>query len=385
MGYRLIWGIILAVFIITSSGTGDTSVFTPALSKRKLKVVRTYEILSAPGLPLTAEIPAMFSFQGATNEQLIDSCSFTFSQKPDTIEVSSHEYGWARKIYRMGWKKTEGISVTVRQELIITLIARNKMCTAAKLPYPASVGEKFKDYLGPGRKGDINPENPALPVICEEIAQKSRYAEEAVAGVCDWIADKIQWVKGAGASSDKALSARSGNSYAMSCLACAMLRKMKIPCDVVMSKYLGGDSSYYFIEVYFPDAGWVFYDLACPERGVKTLDCVAGSGWSFLSYNPSDTKRNWTEGYFFDEWDIAKYKEPQPAGNKPLRNTPLKKKALSVMVAHAAVPANLPVRQEPLRAMLLNKEIQPPAVKEKATATDDTTPLEKVKNNKKKE
>jgi len=68
-----------------------------------------------------------------------------------------------------------------------------------------------------------------------------------VAGVCDWIADQIQWVKGAGTSSDKALSARSGNSYAMSCLACAMLRKMKIPCDVVMSKYLGGESSYYFI------------------------------------------------------------------------------------------------------------------------------------------
>ena len=104
MGYRFIWSIILAEFIIVSSGVCDTSVFTPALGKRKLKVVRTYEILSAPGLPLTAEIPAMFSFQGATNEQLIDSSSFTFSQKPDTIEVSSHEYGWARKVYRMGWK-----------------------------------------------------------------------------------------------------------------------------------------------------------------------------------------------------------------------------------------------------------------------------------------
>jgi len=55
------------------------------------------------------------------------------------------------------------------------------------------------------------------------------------------------------------------------------------------------------------------------------------------------------------------------------------------MIAHASVPANLPVRQEPLRAMLLNKEIQPPAVEEKGKDADNAIPLEKVKNNKNKE
>jgi hypothetical protein len=372
MKKRLI-GIVIGVVLLAGVVCGETYLFTPSIGKRKMKVVRKYAVIVLPSQTNIVEIPAMFGFAGVTNEQAIESSVFTFSVPPDKTEVKCREYDgiWSKKTYRLTWTKPAAITVTMTQESIVTLTARNKLCTQAKLPYSIQVHEKFKYYLEKTEDGEINPDHPALASVCSGILQKSRYAEEAVSLVCDWVADNIEWCKGEGWGVDKALETHTGNSYALSCTACSMLRKMGIPCDVVYGTYVEG-SSYYYIEAYFSDAGWVFYDLACPERGFKSLDCVAAAGKDYCVQNEAKKEFEWTRGVYFDSWDISKYVQPEPMRKKALRDTPAKKEALSVMVAHVPVPTNLPVRWEPLRNLILDPNIQPPAVVEKKTAEKDS-------------
>ena len=365
MKHRMIFICLLLVGVMAGITAAETYLFTPAVNKHKIKVVRKYNILVMPNQVNTAEIPAMFSFAGATNEQTIESSVFTFSVPPDKTEAKCRDYGqWSRKTYRLTWNKPAAITMAVTQEMMVTLTARNRLCTEAKLPYSAEVREKFKDYLGKSKNGDINPDNPALGPICKGIAAQNQYAEQVVSGVCDWIADNIEWRKGEGWGVDKTLEMHYGNSYALASVACSMLRKIGIPCDIVPGTYVGG-SSYYYIEVYFPDAGWVFYDLACPTRGFMTLDCVATASEDYCIQSDPKKDFEWVDGNFFDSRDIGKYVEPEAVMKKALRDTPAKKEALSVMVMHGPVPAGLPVRQEPLRNLMLDPNTLPPAVVEK--------------------
>jgi hypothetical protein len=366
MKYRMLF-FVLGVGMLAGIAAAETYLFTPAISKRKMKVVRKYDIIVQPDQTNVVEIPAMFSFTGATNEQTIESSVFTFSIPPNEKSIVCHELSVPRKMYQLVWKKPAAIGITITQEMVVSMTARNKLCTQAKLPYPAAVREKFAYYLGKSEDGDINPENPVLVPVCKDIVSRCQYAEQVVCGVCDWVADNIERFKGKTYGADEALTSKRGNSYALADVACSMLRKIGIPCSEMSSKYVEGATNfgYGFIEVYFPDAGWVFYDVAFPERGFKSLDSLIAAGWAYRVQNDSKKKFEWVDGFFCDEWDVMKYQEPQPVLKKAISNTPAKEDALSVMVMHGPVPKGLPIRQEPLRNLILDPNTLPPPIVEK--------------------
>ena len=351
------------VVLLAGIACAQTYPFAPAICKRKVKVVRKYEVPALAGQTTVVEIPAMFSFAGATNEQVIESSEFKFSLPPDEKSIVSHELGMPRKMYRLVWKNPAAISIAVTQEMAIAMTARNKLCTQAKLPYDESVGQKFKWYLGKDKDGDMNPDNPSIAPVCEGILQGKRYAEEAVSGVCDWINDNIEFVSKTNYGSDQVMETKKGNCTSMSYLACAMLRKMGIPCDAVTAKFIESDSGHGFIEVYFPDAGWVFYDLSNWERGFKSPDCLLAAGWAYRIQPDPKRKFDWVDGYFSKERDMVKYQEPQTVTKKPLRAEPRKVDVQSVMVSHTPVPAGLSIRQEPLRNMIMDPNTSVPEIK----------------------
>lgn len=363
---------VVLTVVLSAAGICETYSFTPALSKRKIKAVRKYDIMVTPNQPAIVEIPAMFSFAGATNEQVIESSSFTFSLPPDETSVVSHELGDTRKMYRLVWKKPAAGLIRITQDMDILMTARNKLCTQARLPYEESVRTKFARYLAKDEKGHINPTNPELEAVCAAILKKAPFAEDAVSGVCDWINENITFVSKTNYGSDKTLSTKQGNCMSMSYLACAMLRQMGIPCDEVSGKFVGSDSGHGYIEVYFPDAGWVFYDLSNWERGFKSLDCLMAVGWAYRVQNGVNKPFEWTEGFFFKEKDVLKYQEPRPNKTKAISAAPAAKEVMGVMVAHQPAPAKIPIRQEPLRNMILDANVLPPPVNEKFQASQDT-------------
>jgi transglutaminase-like putative cysteine protease len=339
--------------LIAAEASAETLAPAKAPDVRKLNVVREYSIPVTPGQKTVAAVPALMSFWGATNEQVILQSDFTYSVKPDKVEITADDRGMPRRNYELTWNSPQAANIKVTQKMVVELSCAGVLSTAAKLPYPAAVAERFPSLLG--KDDNVNPENPKLDPICKEIRAKAVFAEDAVELVCDWISDNVPFKSKASGPSDTILAARQANCTGMARLACAMLRRLGIPAEPVSAKFLEGDSGHGFIEVYFPDAGWVFYDLSNGTRGFKSLDVLMTAGWA---YRVSDgQKATWHDGYFCDETDAAAYQEVPP-GVVKLRPTP-KAEVLGVKVTHEKTPAGIRVRHEPLSELVMNLAVPP--------------------------
>jgi hypothetical protein len=340
-------------FLIAVAVSAATLAPSKASDSRRLNVVREYTIPVTKGQKTVAAIPALMSFWGATNQQVVLQSDFTYSVKPDKIEITADDRGMPRRNYELTWDSPQVDSITVTQKMVVELGCASTLSTAAKLPYPQAVAERFASLLA--KDDNVNPGNPQLEPICKEVRAKAVYAEDAAELVCDWINDNVQFKSGAGGPSDKILADGQGNCFGMAHLACALLRRLGIPAAIVSAKFIGGDGGHGFIEAYFPDAGWVFYDLSNADRGYKCLDVLMTAGWSF---RVGDGKKYaWHDGYFCVEKDAMAYKEVLP-GIVKLRPTP-KSTVIGVKVTHENTPNTVRVRHEPLCELVMDLAVLP--------------------------
>lgn len=340
-----------------------------ATDTRKLTIVREYDIPVTKGKQCSAAIPAMMSFWGATNQQVITKSDFTYGLNPDKVEVTADNLGMLRRNYELTWDKPEVESIKVTQTLNVELSYKAVLQTAAKLPYSKEVLETYASSLGKSEK--INPANPKVDEIAKQISGKSPWAEETVELVCDWVNDNIVFKSKQPAESDVVLRNKFGNCEGMANLACAVLRKMNIPAETVDATFISGNG-HAFIEVYFPDAGWVFYDLSNCNRGYKSLDCLLTTGFAFRVSN--GRKWTWHEGVFMTAKDAGPYKEDETLKGK-LRVGP-KENVAGVTVQHVATPVSVQVRQLPISRLIMDLSVPPGKrdyVKESMPVADATT------------
>jgi len=322
---------------------------------RKLAVLRKYEIPVRKGKPTVAAIPALMSFWGSTHRQVVLKSEFVYEVKPDEIKVTADDRGMPRRNYELKWNAPEVETITVTQRLLVELSIGNRLYTVSKLPYAPAVLKRFASSLGNDEK--INKDNPRVVAIGKEIMKKAKYSEQAVELVCDWINENITFKMGSPGDSDSVLQGANATCNGMSSLACAMLRSMGIPAERVAAKFIGGTSGHTFIEVYYPDAGWVFYDLSNHERGFKSLDCLMTVGWS---YRVGGLKSyEWQDGYFCVEKDVSKYDEKITPTPKPLRAGPKGHECLGTKVIRRKPSAKMKVRHLPLRELLMDVSISP--------------------------
>lgn len=356
---------------------------------RKLRVVRRYEVAVEQGQPAVAAVSAMMSFWGATNWQLVKSSRFSYSEEPDSVEIIADDLGMPRRSYRMTWSAPKAAQITIEQTMDMELTCFNTLYTAAKLPYAEDVRKRFTDSLGPDEKEGINPANPDLESICSSIVKRCHTAEAVVQEVCNWINENITFVKGQ-RTSDEALAQRQGSCTPMSRLACAMLRRLGIPAEMVSAKFIGSENGHAFIEVYFPDAGWVFYDLSNWNRGFKSLDCLMTVGWAYRSGTPE--RLDWHDGHFCVETDIRPYKEFTRKSSRVLSKEPNGMVVAGVKVVSAKAPQNIRARHQSIRQLILDvqtppgvreyaatKTAQPPAGLGGGATTNDTPPSRELR------
>lgn len=331
----------------------QTYSFTPLINKRNIKIVRNYKIKVVKGQKTTVALPALMSFWGATNEQIIQTSHFKYSVEPDEQQVHSDDRGMPRKYHKLTWNNPQSDVINVEQVMTAKLVCRGRLFTKATLPYSEDIQNQFNESLKTTKK--IKPDDSRIEPICSQILKKSRSAEQAVQQTCDWINDNIKFLSGARDSSDVISKKRRGNCSGMSYLACAMLRKMGIPAEVVKGKFIGSDSGHVFIEVYYPDAGWVFYDLSNHERGVKTLDCLITVGWAYWKKNSQ--KFEWVDGYFCREKDMRTFRAVKPNKSRPIRKTPRKIKVCGSLVFRKDAPKSVKSRHKSIRQLIMDSSI----------------------------
>jgi len=356
---------------LTSRGLAITYQVMDPSQTRTLNVVRHYEVAVQKGKPSAAAVPALMSFWGATNWQLVNSSRFSYSEEPDRVEVIADDQGMPRRSYKMTWAAPKADRITIEQTMDVELTCFNTLYTAARLPYAEDVRTRFADSLTADDKEGINPANPNLEPICDGIVKKCRTAEDVVQGVCNWINENITFVKGQ-RTADEALEQRQGSCTPMSRLACAMLRRIGIPTEMVSAKFIDSDNGHAFIEVYFPDAGWVFYDLSNWNRGFKSLDCLATVGWCYRSGPPENM--GWHQGYFCVETDIRPYKEFSRKSSRVLSREPDDAVVAGVKVLSIKARRNVCPRHESLRQLLLDPDVPPGTREYAASKTEQPAP-----------
>lgn len=338
------------------AAVANSATFSPAKISdvRRLNIVRTYEIPVEKGNRTVATVPALMSFWGATNQQVVLNSSFTYSVKPDKITVTADDRSKKRRNYELTWESAQVDKITVTQKLTVKISRLSILQTAAKLPYPTEVSTIYAGSLASTE--DINLDNAKLDNIVKAISGKSPWAEETVELVCDWVNDNIAFKSGAPGDSDTVLKNKYGNCGGMTNVACAILRKMGIPAETVSAIFIGSNGGHAFMEVYFPDAGWVFYDLSNANRGFKSLDCLLTVGWCIRVGDGNRYK--WIKGVFLDATDVPPYKEKKRY-KKKLRATPKNENVTGVTVLHVKTSARVKVRHLPINSLIMDLSISP--------------------------
>ncbi len=362
-------GPVLAVWVVFVGATANSvraATYAPvkAHDTRMLNIVRRYSIPVIAGQKNVAALPAMFSFWGATNQQIILKSSFSYSVAPDRIRITADDLGMKRRNYELTWNAPRTSKIVVTQKLLVKLHYDAVLYTSAWLPYAPKVLASYRVQLR--KTKTINPDNPSLGPICKKILARTKWAQEVVQLTCDWINNHVTFQSGDSASSDQTLQTRRGNCEGMSRLACALLRRMGIPASKVDVKFIGADSGHAFIEAYFPDAGWVFYDPTNHLHGFESLDYLAATGWSYHVANSSGF--HWYTGYFCKEKDVSPYDDRLQLMRYPMRRGP-KATVAGAHVWNDPTPRNVKVRRQSISAMIMDMSV-PPGVRKYSSGAE---------------
>jgi len=347
-----------AALVVT--GLSATTAFGPtylpvkAGDTRKVQIVCQYDIPVTKGAKSVAAIPALMSFWGATNQQVILQSDFTYSIKPDRVAVVVlPRVNPPFKAYELTWEAPKADTVKVTQKLLVEISCGNVLATAAKLPYPKEVQEFYASALA--KTEDINPDNPKLEAVAKLILSKSKYAADAMELAAIWVDENIKFKSMANGKSDTILADGLGNCTGMSKVACALLRKIGIPAETVSARFIGGNG-HEFIEAYLPDAGWVFYDPSNMNHGFKSCDVLMLAGWGLWTFQGEERKVQ--EGEFLVAKDVRPYEDPQLA-QTPIRPSPKDKTIAGVRVIYQATPKTVKVRHLPLSMLAVDLSLEP--------------------------
>jgi hypothetical protein len=165
----------------------------------------------------------------------------------------------------------------------------------SEIPYPVryNLPSWLKPFAQPGL--DIQSDSPEIINRAKQIVKGSRYQYEAVQKILRWVNDNITYdldLKGPRTAADVLLE-KKGYCVGYSNLATALLRAAGIPCRNVHGIHINDDSIigsgeyqplslkgitlHRWIEIYYPDVGWVFSD---PKYSVNFI----GANYIFLAH-----------------------------------------------------------------------------------------------------
>ncbi len=212
------------------------------------------------------------SFQSPTFRQEIRDVDLSFEPRPD--ERTTSEDGRGNRIATAAWN---GSPAFIDVRLLVNAVnttGLESIETKAIFP-PAPASREHRDYLAATEQ--VQADHPLIRTLAGDLTRGVTTEFDAVQRVISWVVDRVTYVN----PPEKydalyALESGKGNCQNFSHLSAALLRAVGIPVRIVNGMTLNrpfdvawqqgvmtfkmGQGRHSWIEVWFPDLGWVPFD-----------------------------------------------------------------------------------------------------------------------------
>jgi transglutaminase-like putative cysteine protease len=213
------------------------------------------------------------TFNGRTVSQSIDGFQADFSPRPASSNIETDRFG--NRFQKVAWQQVDR---DIRIRLTYTASIRSELTTlTSTAPFPLGrLAEQEAGYLKPTELVQSNDD--AIQRLARQLTVGAANEHDAVMAVTNWVADNIKYTFNP-PQYDAAytLATKSGNCQNFAHLSIALLRSLGIPARIVGGITLKdswkvpidarnwivqsmGQGGHAWLEVWFPDLGWLPYD-----------------------------------------------------------------------------------------------------------------------------
>lgn len=221
-----------------------------------------------------------------TSKQTVSNYRHAAAPPPNSTRERTDAYG--NRILELTWKRPSG-SITIVGEYDVTSSVEFVPVPSAA-PYPLPIGALPADvtpYLKPSEQ--VQSEDQGIKDLSAELVKGAKTEGEAVTRVMHWIVDHLHYtLEPPGYDALTTRREGKGNCQNYSHLTMALLRAAGIPARLVRGRTLGkswevledngkrrwtakwGEGRHAWLEVYYPDQGWLMYDSQAYHQFVST-------------------------------------------------------------------------------------------------------------------
>jgi transglutaminase-like putative cysteine protease len=270
--------LVLLAFLIPIQQSGDLLLCQGTMLS-SVHYVKTQDVFAPPGTQkLVIELPSAPNATLPGYSLKTQSFRISYSTKPDEVAQTSDRISatWNNPPPRLSYTTDTNLQIDVQV---------NGLNSDSQLPVkiPTS-NEGVRQYLSASKY--VQSDDGQIKRTANEITNGTRYESEAVTAIMLWVSDKLTYDANA-ASHDASwtLKNKRGNCENYAHLSLALLRSAGIPARYVSGYLVGGDVAvngyvttygyrwdagpHSWVEVYYPDLGWVPYE---PQKTLGFVD-----------------------------------------------------------------------------------------------------------------
>ncbi len=270
--------LIAIAFVMPLQGFGDALLCQGTMAST-VHHATTREIIVPEGTQkIAVQLPTALNASLFTYSQRALSFSILYSKKPDEVAATNGGITatWVNPPPRLTYTIAANVTIDVRVD---------GLNSESPLPVRLSSSDQAaSEYLAPSKYVQSN--DSAVKKTAETLISKARYESAAVTSIMLWVSDNLKYDANV-TRHDAAwtLQKKRGTCENYAQLSLALLRSVGIPARYVSGYLVGGDitvsgpiSTYGYrwdagphawIEVYYPDIGWVPYE---PQKTLGFVD-----------------------------------------------------------------------------------------------------------------
>ena len=278
-GQRLITMQIMAILICTvvfllSSNSMASTVILEGNMDGVIEVEQNQSfIIPSQGLKkLVFRFASPTSFTSPTVKQNIRDYNLTYNPKPTSVETETDSFG--NKFTKVTWLDIKSNAGVNGKFTVAMNIGLKELFSTAPFPLK-DIDAKEKRFLASTPL--TQAEHPGIKELADSLAKGARTEEAAVIQILNWVVDNVKYTTNPPQyDAVYTLNTGTGNCQNFSHLSIALLRAAGIPARVVGGITLSkswkvplkngtliqsiGQGGHAWLEVYYPDIGWVPYD-----------------------------------------------------------------------------------------------------------------------------